>query len=98
MSETTGEVRVRSVRTQKNDGIIDTAIGFAGGIARLGVSVAFLPLGLLPVESQKHLKNAAREMASAVVSLPAEFADIASKEVEKWAGETKAPKDELLAN
>jgi hypothetical protein len=105
MSETTGEVRVRSVRTRRNDSFVESAMEFGGGVVRVGFSVFTLPLALLPPESRQHMRNATKELMYAFASLPGDFADIAGKEIEKWAaegGETPvvkiAPKDELAAS
>jgi hypothetical protein len=105
MTETTGEVRVRSVRTRQNDSVIEQAMEFGGGVVRLGFSVFTLPLALLPSESRQHMRNATKELMYAFASLPAEFSNIAGEAVEKWAAEHddapvvtgKAPKDELIA-
>ncbi|MFV9503242.1 MAG: hypothetical protein AB4911_01615 [Oscillochloridaceae bacterium umkhey_bin13] len=106
MSETTGEVRVRSVRTRRSDSVVEQAMEFGGGIVRLGFSVFTLPLALLPTESRQHMRNATQELMYAFASLPADFAEIAGKEIEKWAAEpdgapaaaaAHAPKDEMAA-
>jgi len=103
MSETQGEVRVRSVRTQRSDSLVETVVGFGGGIMRVGLSVATLPLGLLPSESRQHLRNAAKEVLYAVAGLPGDFAKAATTVIEEWAAKTDAapqaaPKDELAAS
>jgi hypothetical protein len=106
MSETTGEVRVRSVRTKRNDSIVEQAMELGGGVVRVGFSLFTLPLALLPSESRQHMRNATKELMYAFASLPADFANIAGKEIEKWAAETDkdavvvatAPKDELSAS
>lgn len=106
MSETTGEVRVRSVRTRQSDSFVEQAMGFGGGVVRFGFSVFTLPLALLPSESRQHMRNATQELMYAFASLPADFAEIAGKSIEEWAAETDdapaaatthAPKDELAA-
>jgi hypothetical protein len=105
MTETTGEVRVRSVRTRQNDSVIEQAVEFGGGVVRLGFSVFTLPFALLPSESRQHMRNATKELMYAFAALPAEFSNIAGEAVEKWAAEQgaatvaegKAPKDELVA-
>lgn len=102
MTETTGEVRVRSVRTRKNDSFVESAMEFGGGVVRLGFSVFTLPFALLPTESRAHMRNATKELMYAFASLPKDFADIAGKAVEEWAAETDtpakgAPKDEIAA-
>jgi hypothetical protein len=103
MSETTGEVRVRSVRTRRSDSFVESAMEFGGGVVRLGFSVFTLPLALLPSESRQHMRNATKELMYAFASLPADFADVAGKEIEKWAAASDdapvaaphAPKDEI---
>lgn len=102
MSETTGEVRVRSVRTRRNDSFVETAMEFGGGVVRLGFSVFTLPFALLPTESRGHMRNATKELMYAFASLPKDFADVAGKAIEDWAAETddgpaapKAPRDEM---
>lgn len=106
MAETVGEVRVRSVRARRNDSFAETAMEFGGGVVRLGFSVFTLPLALLPPESRQHMRNATRELMYAFASLPGDFADIAGREVERWADEgddvvppppARAPMDEMAA-
>lgn len=104
MSETTGEVRVRSVRTRRNDSFVESAMEFGGGVVRLGFSVFTLPLALLPSQSRGHMRNATKELMYAFASLPRDFADVAGAAIEDWAAETddvpappKAPKDEIAA-
>ena len=105
MAEITGEVRVRSVRTRRNDSFVESAMEFGGGVVRLGFSVFTLPFALLPSESRQHMQNATRELMYAFASLPGDFAEIAGKEIERWAAEgddtpvaaPHAPKDELVA-
>ena len=105
MTETTGEVRVRNVRTRQSESVVEQAVEFGGGIVRLGFSVFTLPLALLPSESRQHMQNATKELMYAFASLPGEFANIAGQAIEDWAGEKddapvasgKAPKDEMSA-
>ncbi len=105
MAETTGEVRVRSVRTRRSESFVEQAVEFGGGVVRVGFSVVTLPLALLPNESRQHMRNATKELMYAFASLPADFAEIAGQAIENWAaaGESdepaaaKAPKDELAA-
>jgi hypothetical protein len=104
MSETQGEVRVRSVRTQRSDNFVASAVEFGGGIIRAGLSVATLPLALLPNESRQHLRNATKEVLYAVAGLPGDFAKVANTAIDDWAAKTDgdaaatAPKDELTAS
>lgn len=105
MSETQGEVRVRSVRTVRSGNLVDTVIGFGGGIARMGLSVATLPLSVLPVETRQHLRNAAKEVLTAVAGIPGDIAKVASTAIDEWAAKAEgdaavktAPKDELAAS
>ncbi|GAB4447107.1 MAG: hypothetical protein OHK0015_50960 [Chloroflexi bacterium OHK40] len=105
MAETTGEVRVRSVRPRRNDSFVESAMEFGGGVVRLGFTVFTLPLALLPTETRGHMRNATRELMYAFASLPGDFAAIAGQAVEEWAAETddpvaptaQAPKDEMSA-
>jgi hypothetical protein len=102
MSETTGEVRVRNVRTKRSESLVESALELGGGALRIGFSVLTLPLSLLPPVSRQHIQNATKEFAYAFASLPGEIVGVASKVVEDWAGdsaavEKKAPKDELAA-
>jgi hypothetical protein len=105
MTETTGEVRVRSVRTRQSDSVFEQAMEFGGGVVRLGFSVFTLPLALLPSESRQHMRNATKELMYAFATLPGDFANIAGEAVEQWAADHddapaapgKAPKDELTA-
>jgi hypothetical protein len=103
MSETQGDVRVRSVRTQQSSNLVDSAVQFGGGILRTGLSVATLPLALLPGESRQHLRNAAKEVLYAFAGLPGDLAKAANTAIDEWAAKTEgettaAPKDELAAN
>jgi hypothetical protein len=101
MSETQGEVRVRSVRTQRSDNLVGSVVGFGGGIVRMGISVVTLPLGLLPSASRQHLQNATKEVLYAFAGLPGDLAKAASTVIEEWAAKTdgdSAPKDELAAS
>jgi len=103
MSDATGEVRVRNVRTQQSGNIVGTVIDAGSGVLRLGFSVLTLPLNLLPAQSQQHVRNAAKEIMYAAASLPGDLAAAAGKVVDEWAaaGEEvvakKAPKDEITA-
>jgi hypothetical protein len=102
MSETQGEVRVRSVSTRRSDSFIESAVEFGGGIVRVGFSVFTLPLALLPSESRQHVRNAAKEIMYAFAGLPGDIASVAGKAVEDWANDGEAvvktaPKDELTA-
>jgi hypothetical protein len=102
MSETQGEVRVRSVSTRRSDSFVESAVEFGGGVVRLGFSVFTLPLALLPSESRQHVRNAAKELMYAFAGLPGDIANVAGKAVEDWANEGEAvvktaPKDELTA-
>jgi len=105
MSETQGEVRVRSVRTARSDNLVETVVAFGGGIARVGLSVVTLPLSVLPAESRQHLRNAAKEALSALAGLPGDLASVASTAIDEWAAKAEnetaaqtAPKDELAAS
>ncbi|RRR73333.1 MAG: hypothetical protein EI684_08895 [Candidatus Viridilinea halotolerans] len=103
MTEPTGEVRVRSVRTPQSSNAWEQVADVAGGVLRIGFAVTTLPLALLPAASQQHIRNAAQDIMRAVVTLPGEFSNIVSESVEKWAAEQgvdgpdggKAPKDEM---
>ncbi|WP_028459401.1 hypothetical protein [Chloroflexus sp. Y-396-1] len=94
MTETEGEVRVRSVPVRRSDSFVESAMEFGGGIARLGFSLFTLPLALLPPESRQHMRNATKELMYAFASLPRDFAEIAGKSIEKWAAEGEEPKSE----
>lgn len=104
MSETQGEVRVRSVRTRRSDSFVESAMEFGGGVVRLGFGVFTLPLALLPSESRQHMRNATKELMYAFAALPGDFADIAGEAIEQWAAKSDAdatptaPKDEMAAS
>lgn len=106
MTETTGEVRVRTLPARRSDSLVESVVEFGGGIFRLGFSLIMLPLGLLPVETRTHMRNATRELMYAFATLPRDFAETAGQAIEAWAAEipaqgashTKAPKDEVSAN
>lgn len=91
MTETTGEVRVRSVRTRRNDSFMESAMEFGGGVVRLGFSVFTLPFTLLPTESRSHMRVATKELMYAFASLPRDFADVAGAAIEDWAAESDDP-------
>lgn len=99
MSDTQGEVRVRTVTTRRTESFIESATEFAGGLFRFGFSLATLPLALLPNESRQHMRNATKELAHAFATLPRDFATIAGDRIEEWAKEqdapAHAPKDEM---
>jgi hypothetical protein len=102
MSDVQGEVRVRSVRTTRNDSFVESAMEFGGGIVRLGFGLFTLPLALLPTQTRTHVHNATRELMYAFASLPGDFAKVAGQAVEDWARESDvapatstAPKDEI---
>jgi len=103
MSDATGEVRVRNVRTQQSGNIVGTVIDAGSGALRIGLSVLTLPLAIPPAQSQQHVRNAAKEILQAAAALPGDLAAVAGKVVDDWAaaGEAevakKAPKDELTA-
>ena len=103
MSETTGEVRIRSVRARRNDSFAETAMEFGGGVVRLGFSVFTLPFALMPTETRGHLRNMTEDLMYAFASLPRDFAEIAGAAIEDWAAETdgplppRAPRDEMSA-
>jgi len=105
MVETQGEVRVRSVRTRRNDSFAESAMEFGGGVARLGFSLFTLPFALMPTQTRTHLRNATHELLHAFATLPADFAEIAGRPIEAWAAETDdpapaatAPRDEMSAS
>lgn len=104
MAETQGEVRVRSVRTRRSDSLLESAVEFGGGVVRLGLSVAALPLALLPSDSRQHLRNATKEVLHAFAGLPGDLAKVADTAIEDWAAKTDgvtpktAPKDELTSS
>jgi len=71
----------------------------------MGISVATLPLALLPGASREHLRNATKEVLYAFAGLPGDLAKAASTVIEEWAAKTDndgavkaAPKDELAAS
>ena len=102
MSEAQGEVRVRNVRTRRNDSLVESAVEFGGGLVRIGFSLATLPLALLPSESRQHMRNATKELMYAFATLPRDFADVARGAIDEWADEAdgsakKAPHDEVAA-
>jgi hypothetical protein len=105
MSETQGEVRVRSVSTRRSDSFAESAVEFGGGVVRLGFSVFTLPFALLPGQSRQHMRNATKELMYAFAGLPRDFADVAGAAIEDWAAQSddvapaaQAPKDELSAS
>ncbi len=94
MTETEGEVRVRTVPVRRSESFVESVMEFGGGIARLGFTAFTLPLALLPPESRQHMRNATKELMYAFASLPRDFAEIAGKSIEKWAAEGEEPKSE----
>lgn len=99
-----GEVRVRNVRTAESGGLLETVADLSGKVVRMGVSVAALPLVVLPRDSRAHLNNAVKEAAYAFARLPRDFAEIAGTEIEAWAKDagvnvaaSGAPRDEMAS-
>ena len=77
----------RPTPSRKEGDLYDAAEEFIGGVGRLGYGLLALPLSLLPRETRTHLERAVREMGYSFARLPAEFADIAGAEIERWAAE-----------
>jgi len=91
-----GEVRVRNVTTKRNDGIVGSVMDLGSGAVKLGMTVVFLPLTLLPKDTRTHVRNAVRELAYALATLPRDLATVAGDAVDDWAKETDgAPRDEI---
>jgi hypothetical protein len=79
-------------RTRRSNGpLLETAEGLATGVGRLGYGIFSLGLGLLPKQSRQHVHNAIHELGHAFATIPGDFADVVSREVERWAAGESAP-------
>ncbi len=87
------DVQVRSVTHTERDGVFELAAGFVGGTARVGLTVASVPLVLLPKRSRRRVRRAMAELARAIVALPKELADVSVRVVDEIyeGGDTTTP-------
>lgn len=76
------EVRTMSTPTER-DGLFEMAAGFVGGATRLSLSLASLPLTVLPSASRRRARQAIAEVARAIVSVPKEIGSIGERVVEE---------------
>jgi hypothetical protein len=72
---------------RRNNELLDSAEELASGVGRLGYSLLFFGIDLLPAQSRGHMRNAVRELSYAFAELPGTFAEIAGAEIEAWAAE-----------
>lgn len=77
------EVQVRSVARTERDGLFELAAGFVGGMTHLTLTVASVPLVLLPKKSRRRVRRAMAELARAIVALPKELADVSTRIVDE---------------
>lgn len=76
-------VQVRSVTRQEREGLFELTAAFVGGASRLGLSLASVPLVVLPRDSRRRVRRAMAEVARAVVALPKELADVSIRVVDE---------------
>lgn len=72
-----------SITRGERDGLFELTAGFVGGAARLGLTVASVPLVLLPKGSRRRVRRAMAEIARAVVALPKELAGVSERVVDE---------------
>lgn len=77
------EVKVRSVSRDEGDGLFEMAASFVGSASRVSLSVASVPLVLLPKASRRRMRRAMAEVARAVVAVPRELTDASVRVVDK---------------
>jgi hypothetical protein len=76
-------VQVRSVARQEREGLFELAAAFVGGASRLSLSLATIPLVLLPRDSRRRVRRAMAEVARAIVALPRELTDVSVRVVDE---------------
>lgn len=62
----------KNTETQANSPV-DMVLGLVDGIVRGGLSIISLPLGLLPAESNKQIRQAVANVATTVLEVPKEL-------------------------
>jgi hypothetical protein len=67
----------------ERDGLFELGAAFVGGAARVGLSLASVPLILLPSGSRRRVRRAMAEVARAVVVLPKELASVSERVVDE---------------
>lgn len=68
--------------TNERDGLFEMAASFVGGATRIGLTVASVPLVLLPRNSRRRVRRAMAEVAMAVVAFPKELANVSERVVD----------------
>ncbi|GIV90404.1 MAG: hypothetical protein KatS3mg055_2922 [Chloroflexus sp.] len=69
--------------TNERDGLFEMAAAFVGGATRIGLTVASVPLVLLPRNSRRRVRRAMAEVALAVVAFPKELANVSERIVDE---------------
>ncbi len=67
----------------ERDGLFELGAAFVGGAARIGLTIASVPLVLLPRSSRHRVRRAMAEVARAVVVLPKELAGVSERVVDE---------------
>jgi len=71
-----------SITRTERDGLFELTAVFVGGAARVGLSLASIPLVLLPKNSRRRVRRAMAEIARAIVALPKELAGVSERVVD----------------
>lgn len=80
------KVQVRSAETR--DGLFELAAAIVGGATHLVLTLASLPLVLLPRPARRRVRRAMAEVARAIVVLPKELADVSVRVVDEYYAST----------
>jgi hypothetical protein len=72
-----------SITRGERDALFELSARVVGGTARFGLSVAAVPLVLLPRNSRRRVRRAMAEVARAVVALPKELANVSERVVDE---------------
>lgn len=88
----------KKTETQANSPV-DMVLGLVDGIVRGGLSIVSIPLGLLPAESNKQIRQAVANVADAVLEVPKELSKASENLVEQvmsGSGEISLPRVEEI--
>lgn len=70
-----------ATRTER-EGLFELAAVLVGGVVRVGLTLASVPLILLPRNSRRRVRRAMAEVARAVVALPKELTNVSERVVD----------------
>lgn len=88
----------KNTETQANSPI-DMVLGLVDGIVRGGLSIVSIPLGLLPAESNKQIRQAISNVATTVLEVPKELSKASEGFVDQimsGSGEIRLPRVEEI--